>query len=413
MNVHPRMTRLHFPGTDLTVALVDAEPVRQALAGAIRGWTPQSLPVSAPASAPAPASAQSHVARGGQGFDATSPFHEDTLEGLAPASAACAVIADLAEAFLDARPGHLAVHCGAFGMGGDLVLLTGPSQAGKSTLIARLTAEPDVTIFCDDVLPLDADGQAIGLGIAPRLRLPLPQAASARFRDHVARVPGPRDARYAYLSAANLVPHGTRGRPGTLIVLDRRPEAPARLHRMPPDEALHHLLAQNMGNLGDAGTGFDAARATLARLTCLRLVYADLEEAVALLRARFSATPPPEGRPEDGPALDLPLQAPPTAAARRTEAVDPALVLRHAPGIALRRLGQGAFLWTPSDPVIWHLNPVGHAVWALLAIPGSARDIALTLQEVFPDIPPDRLTRDVAALLGDLRAEGFVTAHAP
>lgn len=390
---------MHFPGTGLSLRLQGAGPVRRALMGAIRGWQPQTL------SAPRPGHRQTLVTQGPGGFVARSPFFQGDLGGLDAASAACALIADLSEGFLANRPGCMALHCGAFRFAGDLILLTGPMRAGKSTLIGRLTAEPDVTVFCDDVLPLTADLKAVALGIAPRLRLPLPKETTAAFRRHVAMTPGPRDRRYAYLAAPNVAPHGTQARPGTLIVLDRRQIGPATLHRMDRDQAMHHLLAQNMGDLGSADQAFAKTRDMAAAMTCLRLVYADLEDAVALLRRAFAPDAPPQTNvPLAGPLPD-PLHAP----ERRSVPVHPDRVLRQAPGIVLRRMGSGAFLWTPADPVVWHLNPVGHAVWALLEIPGSAADLADTLAEVFADVPRDRLTRDIATLMGDLLEEGFVT----
>lgn len=393
---------LHFPGTGLSIRLTGADAVRDALMGAISGWQPQVL------AAPRPGDRRASLTAGRDGFVARSPFYGGDLSGLDRAGAACALIADLADGFLDGRPGCLALHCGAFRFAGDLIMVAGPMRAGKSTLIARLTAEPDVTVFCDDVLPLTPDRRAVALGIAPRLRLPLPRAASPAFRAHVAATPGPRDASYAYLAAPTLAPHGTQARPGTLIVLDRRNDGPATLHRMMPDQAVHHLLAQNMGDLGHAQQAFALARDLAARLTCLRLVYADLEQAVALLRQAFAPDAGPETNVPLAPALPDPLHAPdrtaaPVAQGRR---------LAQRADVVVRRMGAGAFLWTPRATTIWHLNPVAHAVWTLLELPGSAADLAETLAEVFPEVGRDRLTRDVAALLGDLLAEGFV-ADAP
>ncbi|CAM3194873.1 PqqD family peptide modification chaperone [Paracoccus nototheniae] len=394
---------LHFPGSGLSIRMTGAQPVREALAGAIKGWAPQILP--APRPGDLCAALTGGTTGGRAGFTARSPFYEGDLTGLDTAGAACALIADLSEGYLAGRPGCLALHCGAFRFDGPLILLTGPMRAGKSTLIARLTAEPDVSIFCDDVLPLTPDFDAIALGIAPRLRLPLPQDATEAFRRHVACAAGPRDARYAYLATPNLAPHGQTARPGTLIVLDRRGSGAAQLHRMDPDQAMHHLLAQNMGDLGDAERAFALGRHLVGQLACLRLVYADLEEATALLRRAFAGDAPACGRLPLAP----PLPGSPSAPTRSPTPLPPDLVAAQSAGLKLRRMGDGAFLWSPGAPRLWHLNPIGHAVWALLELPGSARDLAQTLSEVFPAIPETQLTADIAALLGDLQAEGFVT----
>lgn len=72
---------------------------------------------------------------------------------------------------------------------------------------------------------MPSNGIAIGLGIAPRLRLPLPDTVSPAFKAHVARHTGPRDNRYAYHRsdqpisvAASHVRHHS-GRSGVLLRL--------------------------------------------------------------------------------------------------------------------------------------------------------------------------------------------------
>jgi hypothetical protein len=48
------------------------------------------------------------------------------------------------------------------------------------------------------------------------------------------------------------------------------------------------------------------------------------------------------------------------------------------------------------------MNPVAEMAWTALEIPGSARDVADTLADLFPDEPPDRILADTAALLARL-----------
>jgi hypothetical protein len=61
--------------------------------------------------------------------------------------------------------------------------------------------------------------------------------------------------------------------------------------------------------------------------------------------------------------------------------------------------------------MVWTLNPVARAAWELLEEPASAADLAELLAEVFPDVAPDRLRADMAALLGGLaRADLVVPA---
>ncbi|MCF3973642.1 PqqD family protein [Paracoccus sp. EGI L200073] len=400
-----RLTDLHFPGADLTIRLVDADRLRCGLSSVVKGWRPEIRPT--PASG-AHAKRLSRVAVRRDGFTAASPFYEDELSGLGLAEACCAVLSDLTESWIDANPGSFALHCGAFRFQGGLVMLTGPRRAGKSTLIARLGAEVDATIFCDDVLPLTPSGLAVGLGIAPRIRLPMPRRSHPDFLRHVRKTPGARDRCYAYLRSDNLAPHGTMAEPSTLIVLDRRANGAARLHRMAQDQALHHLLAQNMAHLGDAEAAFAGARCLLGRLTVLRMVYSDLEEAVALLRRNFATDAPDECEPEPGPELHVPLTPPPPE--RPARPFDPDRVWKQRPNVMLRQVEGSAFLWTRGGKTVWHLNPVGHVIWSALEIPGDVTELAELLADLYPDVPRATLLSDTWCLLAELAEAGFVVA---
>lgn len=399
------MKQLDYPGVAIAVLLENASALEPLLDQVLTGWRPRTRPLSAAQMRAAGRRGlrRSHIRLTPDGFEARSFYMEIPVPHLGGASAVCTILADIAQDYFEQRPGSVALHCGAFCIGGQLVALTGPKRAGKSTLIARLTAEPDLQIFCDDILPLQADGQAVALGIAPRLRLPLPDRASPVFQAHVAQVLGPQDDRYGYVCAPTVAAHGTTAPLSAFVLLDRRADGPARLHRLAGDDAVHQLMAQNMADLGGAGATFAKARQLAGRLTCLRLVYADLEDAVAVLRQAFGgplgADPAVELLPELADPPAPPPQAPP---------VELDAVWQRAGPVALRNQGGSAFLWVPGRDTVWRLNAVARAVWAMLAMPASARDLAQTLAEVFPDIPHRQVQDDTARLLGALLAEGFV-----
>jgi hypothetical protein len=393
---------LQYPDVALQIVLDDAEPVADALATILRGWTP------------VPRTQADHDARLSSvlgtdtGYAAQSGYLEETIHGLGLAGAACAVIADLAQDYFVSRPGSLALHCAAFRYNNRLVAMTGPTRAGKSTLAARLTQEPDMTVFCDDVLPMLPDGEAVGLGIAPRLRLPLPDACSDAFRAHVARHMGPADARYAYLCAPTVAPHGTRAPLSVLLILDRRADASARLHAVSDNEAMHFLLAQNMSDLQTADQAFGQLRAVMDAVTCLRLVYADLEEAVALIRLAFGSRAPVHPDVPIGPVLPTAL-----AGALPQAEMSPDICWTRQPDVTVQTTGDSAFLWVPGQQMIWHMNALGLAVWTLLEIPGSAHDIARALAGHFTDPDEHVLTADVNALLQALAKGGLIQTVDP
>lgn len=392
-----RTSVLRLRDVTLFVRLEDAPEVEVALAQALKAW-----PVD---TAPTPdAPSRETVVRGTQGGFATHSVHlEESLDGLGVAGATCAVIADLAQDYFDSRPGSLALHSAAFRFNDRLIAMTGPSRAGKSTFAARMTQEPDVEVFCDDVLPIAPDGLAIGLGIAPRLRLPLPDTVSPAFKAHVARHLGPRDDRYGYLCAPTVASHGTQAPLSVLLILDRRDAGPAGLHAAAEDEALHFLLSQNMSDLQTPEAAFARLTDLLARITCLRLVYSDLEEAVTLIRRAFGSAAPIASTVEIGPVLpQVSYDAHPTSD------MSSDLLWSRNPEAVIQTKGDSAFLWLPGKPMIWHMNFLARAIWTLLEIPGTARDIAQLLAEQFPDTDDTVLTSDVSALLLALSVDGLV-----
>jgi hypothetical protein len=327
------------------------------------------------------------------------------VQGLPTASAVCGIIADLSERFFESRPDWLALHCGAFLSGGRLVLVTGGQRAGKSTLISRLSAETDLTIVCDDVLPIDPYGRGHGLGAAPRLRLPLPETASQRFRDHVDACLRLRDDRYGFILPQTLAPRGDAGPIATVLVLDREEGATARLCRLDPADAVSHLLQRNLASFETAEDVFDRVNRIAAGAICLRLVYSDLEEAVDLIRA---ALPPAGSWPAvtPGPAVDTlhevgahaPIEIPSGRLVRQRN-----VALRRVPG------SDALFLCSPETMDIVALNATGRLIWDLLVDPLDADEVADVLAEAFPAVDFAVIYEDVLraiARLHDARLVG-------
>lgn len=388
---------LHYPGVALQVVLDDAAPVGAALDEVLYGWTPDR------SGSPDPQALLSSVLGTDAKFATRSAYLGETIHGLGVAGATCAVIADLAQDYFATRPGSLALHCAAFRFNNRLIAMTGPARMGKSTLAARLTQEKDMAVFCDDVLPLMPNGNAVGLGIAPRLRLPLPAGCSETFAAHVARYTGPSDDRYAYLCAPTVAPHGTTAPLSTLLILDRRADTEACLHEVAEDEALHFLLSQNMADLETAEAAIAQLNGLLRRIICLRLVYSDLEEAVALIRHAF-------GGGADVHA-DLAIAPPLPLTSRRSmpsSKLASDVIWVRQPDATMQTSGESAFVWMPGQQTVWRMNTLGRAVWSLLEIPGSAEDIAAVLADHFPDQDEAVLITDVNALLQALAHGGLI-----
>ncbi len=375
-----------------------SEALAQGLAAVLLGWQPLAGPLRGQAPV-------TRVVSGARSFRVDSDYLDAPMTGLPLAGALCAAIADIAQSWAGEHPGGLALHAAAVHTGAGLVVLAGPHRAGKSTLATRMALEPGWTLWGDDVLPLRPDGQAVALGIRPRLRLPVPDAAGRALRDLATSGCVLGDDRYAYVAVPGQAPHGTLAAPRVLIRLDRRPGATPCLHALPGTEAVRLLEDQSIG--GDARTLPRLIRLA-AGVVALRLVYDDLEPAAAVLR-RALATP------QALAALCPDPPVPEAASGDGAEALSPAamaLVWRQMPGLAARRLGKGLALWSPEQGCGLALNPTGAALWRMLAGPVTGWDLAEALAAAFPDVSPIRITADVAAALGAMAATGVLLAGA-
>jgi Coenzyme PQQ synthesis protein D (PqqD) len=58
--------------------------------------------------------------------------------------------------------------------------------------------------------------------------------------------------------------------------------------------------------------------------------------------------------------------------------------------------------------MLWHLNPVARAIWAMLDEPAPATLLVEVLAELFPDEAPERLASDLQGLMARLCAEGLI-----
>lgn len=395
----PELAILRFPGTAGPVVLTPDPALLQGLAACLSGWSPQTS-----RSRHAPADVLAAVAATGDGlYHLRSRFTDRPAGDLPLASAVCALVADLSQGWAEAQPEVIGLHGGAVEIGGQLLLITGPARAGKSTLLTRLAAAPDVRLFSDDVLPVTAANEGVALGIAPRLRLPAP--ASAPVLCHLAETAMIlSDDRYGYVAVPDQAPHGTTAPIGAVLLLDRRPDTPAGLYALDPAEALSTLLRQSITGFASAEAAFTRAEALTQGRPSLRLVYSDLEAATALILRHFG--------PGGALPADLPV-APPIEVARQEPLppVKPDQVFHRAPLARLRQHGRAAYLWRPDDTMLWELNPIGHAIWQMLELPGSARDLAEALAWHFPDIPKARLEEDTARLLAGLGAAELIHAR--
>jgi len=215
----------------------------------------------------------------------------------------CALFADLVLAYVEADPRLLCLHAGAVAIGPNtnggsnaaapLFVFPAETQAGKSTLTAALAISGGC-LYSDDVLPIDLGSpaaSAVAIGLAPRPRLPLPDALPPHLHEAMLRRIALSNSRYGYVALAReqLAPLGER-RPIAAFVRLERAAGHAALTDAPRSEIMTLLLRQNFGARPPAGEMVERFAALTAAARCWRLRYNDVGEAVALLMAQAAQT---------------------------------------------------------------------------------------------------------------------------
>jgi hypothetical protein len=241
------------------------------------------------------------------------------------------------------------------------------------------------------------------MGVAPRLRLPLPEDLPAVFRTWVESIPGPRNRQYHYLRLPGQPAHGETLPIGAFVLLDRNDApAPACLTPVQPDAAMDALLHQNFTRDRHSGEVLAAMAATLSATPVWRLTYSALDEAVSCLEAHFDEWPvadAPDGaeRRFEGARLDY-----------RSMPLGPRVVQRR--GRVERRIGEVLYLADPEGRAIQRMDPLAAAIWGMLEEPATPGELEETLVEAFPDTPRERIGTDLRALLLRLAEAGLIGA---
>lgn len=187
----------------------------------------------------------------------------------------------------EALPGGLVLNAGALLTGGRAVAFAGESHAGKSSTALHLAAR-GTPLLGDDRLIVDTGTtMAIGLGLARKVRTPLPNDFSAAARDLAA------DTRAGYAAGADILgwdqvvdrPAGTAAALAGVVILRRNPRIDrARTTRLAAAEAVATVLPLCGRHAGSAGALVEAVAGLVRRLPVDRLdTPGSAAAAVALL----------------------------------------------------------------------------------------------------------------------------------
>lgn len=347
-----------------------------------------------------------------RGFRHLSPWTARPFVRRSVAGAACSLTVDLIRAYAESSPDRLCLHAAAATAGDRLLVLIGPSRAGKSTLLAHL-AGAGLTVFADDALPITSEGQGFALGIAPRLRTPLPARNGGRFRAFVAAHEGPSDRHNLYLDLPprHLAPFGSSLPIGCIVLLDRRGDGPAILEPTAAEAVLGALVTRNIAGSARAVDTFAGLHRLCGSAPCLTLTFGDAAEATRLLLAHGARPASPSGetaRARGGAAKLRPV--PPSISAELVD--DGAARWRRADGLLSLEVGSDLFLVDRVRNAIDRLNPVAAGVWRLLGEALSTAEILNALTGAFPSVPEPQLRVDLDRLLLHLSRSGLLRERA-
>ncbi|SFS13663.1 Coenzyme PQQ synthesis protein D (PqqD) [Yoonia litorea] len=344
-----------------------------------------------------------------------APLAEKTSVLHDPVNAVCDLIAEISWERLRSRPDLLCLHAAAIQIRDRLIVFPSQRRAGKSLLTAALGREGH-PVFTDDFVPLAVDPQTrvisgLANGIAPRLRLPLPETVSEGFAVWVDDSITLRNRQYGYLSGLSLPEAGTAMPVGAIILLERPDDhrGPAALSPVPIDDALSVITKQNFGRQIHAGAILNVARALVQTIPVLKLVYRDVEEATALLRTSPLLDGLPEARLSASDA-HLPTRPAPLEEGwqRGTQTADMATRYRQTAGTTEVETDRAIYVASERGLAIHQLNPLLAIVWKLTAEPASGADILAALAVIYPDVDASQLQGDVQASLTFLLREELI-----
>jgi hypothetical protein len=317
-------------------------------------------------------------------------------------AAICALVAELIRAYVNDDSKLLCLHGAAADFAGKLVIFPNKYRAGKSILSACLAAA-NVKLFGDDVLPISLlDGHGIAPGLAPRLRLPLPENLDAESRHYIETNAALKGNRYLYLDLkdGSLATRYSHAPIGAFVLLEREEGIAAVLEKISESEVLRQVVWQNFARESEAPQILECLSQMVANTKRYCLRYDRAEDAVALLKETFKDWSEEGSEKSPKPRL---------AEHNATEPaeVPPGCFLRK-PDVSMVTLDGESFLADAGSAAIHQLNSVGSAIWNLLAEPTTIGEMIELLLVAFPEVSRDQVEADVVALVNSLKSKNLL-----
>jgi hypothetical protein len=280
-------TRLTFGKKNWGIDFIDCEDVVDATINILQGWNLKR----SPASRAAPSTRIASVTYDTQAwqwhsYKKNKPRYWDSLPPKEPLRVANDILDASIYWHLEEHPNDLCLHAAATEIGNGLVCFPALHQAGKSTLMAALSAQ-GMKVFGDDVILLRR-GRGVSFGFLTRLRMPLPAALGKSLRTYIETHHGPSNHKWIYLKPDNPAQFGESSPIKALVLLQRQDGAKAKLEPARDVDVLKRLLTDNIICVIPLIKIFDRMHRLCKSKPKYHLIYSDPEEAARLLIKRFS-----------------------------------------------------------------------------------------------------------------------------
>ncbi len=310
------------------------------------------------------------------------------------------------QAWLRERSAALWVHGVAVEFDHDLVVFLGSPRSGKS-LLGVCHALAGQRIFADGLLPiLPQDRAGLSLGVAPRIRLPLPENLSWPVRSALAMQAPSGSERQFHFSpgAGKLARLGEQASIRAFVLLDRKDGAAATLRAARRGTILKRMVLHSGSEGMTAAEVLQGLQALVASAGCFRLTFSDADAACTTLRARFamwtSAAECQESELLRAPQGTRRKSVPPrNPSGRRFDRPE---------GLREHAVEGDLFLVDRHGDTIYHLNGIGAGLWHLLDGSHGLNDVIAVLQDAFPYVDGTAIEEDVLALVCDLTERGLL-----
>lgn len=336
-----------------------------------------------------------------------APWVKSRLHYGNPVELAQGLATHVARGWFLEHAGLLWLDAAAVAFGDQIVVFVGGPRSGKSLLAASLAVSGN-PVFADSILPVSPDEQkGMSLGMAPRLRLPLPEELQDPLRGRIESLLDSGAEKVGYLGCGEniIAPFGETARIRAFVMLDRSASSAATLSPASSGKLLKRLLLNSFGEGMAADELLKKVEGIVGDTPCFRMAWSDPQEAVNALRARFAIWRTPAADNEE----QVKCQTRKQARRRPTGPRIPAgRQFRHRDGLREHRVDADLFLVNRGGQTIYHLNGLGAGLWRLLDGTHGLDDVVTVLKEAYPDVEGETIESDVKSLVGDLAERGLL-----